>query len=663
MKPITLVVNRVNRALILAAGCSWLGSAWCATDPTLKVNLTQDSQTMILRWTGINAVPYQVEAGSSLTDWTNIGPVMSGTGSELSFTNSILGQSQGFLRVTRVFPAAPGSASFNPSTGLLTVVGDALHTVINVANDGTGVIAVNGGAIPVVGGVATVSNTVLIQVLGSPGDDQITISSGLPPAHLFGAEGNDTLFGGSGSDLIVGGPGSDIISGRQGSDLIYLDGGDTFIWNPGDGSDLVQGEGSNNTVVFNGGNISENITLSANGSRLRLTRNVANITLDVDGVQTVNINPVGGADNIVVNPLAPTTVTLVNINLAGVVGTTNGDSQVDTVTVNGTGGPDTINVAANAGAIEVSGLGPLVRVTNAELTNDLVVVNGFSGATVNVNGTADADTMQVFPSPVAGYVRVSASGFPAPIDVIGAAKLSINGLGGPDTITASGNLAALGIPLVYDGGDGDDTILGGNANETIIGGNGNDIVRGGQGTDLILLGDGDDTFTWNPGDGSDTIEGQGGNNTLIFNGANISENIALLANGSRLRLTRNVANIVLDVNGIQTVNIQALGGADNISIDRLDGTDVAQVNVDLGGPGGTGDLQPDTVTINGAASPDTIKLTANAGAVVVSGLAAQVQILHPELAFDTLIINGLGATGSVSIGPGVTGLIGLVINQ
>jgi Ca2+-binding RTX toxin-like protein len=228
---------------------------------------------------------------------------------------------------------------------------------------------------------------------------------------------------------------------------------------------------------------------------------------------------------------------------------------------------------------------------------------------------------------------------------------------------ASGNVAALNIPLILNGGDGDDTILGGNANETIIGGAGNDIVSGGQGSDFILLGDGDDTFTWNPGDGSDTIEGQGGNNTLAFNGANINEKIELSANGSRLRLTRDVANIVLDVNGVQTVNIRALGGADSLLIDNLAGTDVAQVNIDLGASTGGGDGQADTVTVDGTDSDDTINVTASGGVVIVTGLATQVQIRNSEVANDTLIINGLGGVNTINVDPAVASLIKVLANQ
>ena len=648
-------------ATVFAAGLLTAETALSVTDPTLQLSSTRTGQSIVVSWAGTPAVPYQVELSHDLALWTNAGSIITGTGSQLSFSNSILGQSRGFLRVKRVFPAAPGSASFNPVTGLLTIVCDCLHNVISVVNDGTGTILINGGAIPISGGVATATNTVLIQILGSTCDDQISVGNSLPPAHIFGAEGNDTLSGGSSNDFIVGGPGRDTISGGRGNDVLFPDGDDTVVWNPGDGNDIIQGSGANNTLIFNGANVNENINLSANGQRLRLTRDVANIVLDADGVETVTINALGGVDNVVVNPLTGTAVTQVNIDLAAAGG--GADGAADTVTLNGTAGPDIFNIAANGTAVEVTGLGALVRNTNAELANDRIVVTGVGGDTVNANGTDGADTMQVMPSPVVGFVRTVVSGFTIPVDVNGALTLSVNGLGGPDTITAANGLATLGIPLRLDGGDGDDTITGGDGNDLIIGGAGNDIVSGGRGNDFILLGEGNDTFIWNPGDGSDTIEGQGGNDTLIFNGANVNENINLSANGQRLRLTRDVGNIVLDADGVETVTINALGGADNVVVNPLTGTAVTQVNVDLSALGGAGDGAADTVTLNGTAGPDTFNIFANAGLVGVTGVLPQIQIAHPEAANDTLIINGLGGTDTFVSDPAVTNLIKLILNQ
>src|SRR5262249_28801528 len=173
----------------------------------------------------------------------------------------------------------------------------------------------------------------------------------------------------------------------------------------------------------------------------------------------------------------------------------------------------------------------------------------------------------------------------------------------------SNALAGL-ISLTVDGGAGNDTITGGDGNDTLIGGDGNDVINGGRGNDTAFLGAGDDTFVWNPGDGSDTVEGQGGSDTLLFNGANISEHINISAKGSRVRFSRDVANITMDLNGVEQIDFNALGGADNITVSDLTGTGVTQVNLDLAGtPGsGLGDGQADTVAVNGTNGNDAIQV-------------------------------------------------------
>jgi hypothetical protein len=282
-----------------------------------------------------------------------------------------------------------------------------------------------------------------------------------------------------------------------------------------------------------------------------------------------------------------------------------------------------------------------------------------------VNGSAAADTITITPSPIVGNVRVNILGVNTSVDVIGVTSLVVNGLGGPDTINGSNGLATLNIPLVIDGGPGDDTIGGGDGDDMLIGGDDNDTIDGNRGNDTALMGEGDDTFIWDPGDGNDTIEGQDGADKMIFNGANIGENIDISANGSRARFTRNIASITMDLNGVERIDFNALGGADNVVVNDLTGTDVTQVNVDLAStPGGnTGDGQPDAVTVNGAVGADTINITAIGGAVEVSGLAAVVRITQPEPALDQLIVNGLAGVDTITTGPGVAALILVTVNQ
>src|SRR5204863_5574680 len=120
-------------------------------------------------------------------------------------------------------------------------------------------------------------------------------------------------------------------------------------------------------------------------------------------------------------------------------------------------------------------------------------------------------------------------------------------------------------------------------NDTIIGSQGDDIVKGGTGDDVAFLSAGNDTVLSHPGDGNDTVEGQAGFDTLVFNGANINENIDISANGRRASLSRDVADITMDLNGIERIELNSLGSADNVTVNDLNGTDVTQGAVDLGG--------------------------------------------------------------------------------
>src|SRR5277367_3678732 len=93
-------------------------------------------------------------------------------------------------------------------------------------------------------------------------------------------------------------------------------GDDTFVWNPGDGSDTVEGQAGTDTLLFNGSNASENFDISANGSRVSLFRDVGNVTMDLNGVEHIQLNAAGGADTVTVNDLSGTDVTQIAIDLA-----------------------------------------------------------------------------------------------------------------------------------------------------------------------------------------------------------------------------------------------------------------------------------------------------------------------------------------------------------
>ena len=227
---------------------------------------------------------------------------------------------------------------------------------------------------------------------------------------------------------------------------------------------------------------------------------------------------------------------------------------------------------------------------------------------------------------------------PAPfsIDIGTSEKLVLNANGGDDRFSATGNLAAL-IQTTVDGGAGNDTLLGSNGNDFLLGGDGNDFVDGNQGNDTGLLGAGDDTFQWDPGDGSDVIEGQDGTDAMLFNGANINEVFDVSANGPRVRFTRNIANIVMDLDGVETITVKALGGADQLTVNDLSGTDVTTVAPDLGGDDGAAD----NVIANGTNDADVISVAGSGATANVTGLAARTAISGAVANSDRVTVNAL----------------------
>jgi Ca2+-binding RTX toxin-like protein len=248
-------------------------------------------------------------------------------------------------------------------------------------------------------------------------------------------------------------------------------------------------------------------------------------------------------------------------------------------------------------------------------------------------GGAGVDTVEVNGGNGAEQFAATANGTrvrldrlnPAPfsIDVGSSENVVLDANGGADSFSATGNLAAL-VKITVDGGAGNDTLLGSNGADVLLGGDGDDVVDGNQGDDVGLLGAGDDTFRWDPGDGSDTVEGQDGADTMLFNGSNVSETFEVSANGPRARVTRNVGNIVMDLDDVESIAVKALGGADDLVVDDLAGTDVVTVAADLDAVGGGDDAQPDEVLANATTGDDVVSVSGDRSETQVAGLAALV---------------------------------------
>jgi len=285
--------------------------------------------------------------------------------------------------------------------------------------------------------------------------------------------------------------------------------------------------------------------------------------------------------------------------------------------------------------------------------SDDVVVNGGG---VGEAFTASADGTRV------RFDRVSP--LPFSLDIGTSERLVVHANGGDDSFAASGDLATL-IALDVDGGSGNDRISGGNGNDTLTGGTGDDFIDGNAGADSATLGDGDDTFVWDAGDGSDAVDGQDGHDSLVFNGALGAEKLDLFAQGSHAILKRDVGTITMDLDGVERVVENPLGGTDTVTVRDLSSTDVTEADVDLtGSPGGSGgDGAADSVVVNATDGPDSAAVTSDGrGAVTVSGLHAQVTVRGSDGPLDALTFNALGGDDAVDATGLAAGIIALTVN-
>jgi hypothetical protein len=305
------------------------------------------------------------------------------------------------------------------------------------------------------------------------------------------------------------------------------------LWAPGDGSDTIEGGGGQDRIVVDGSDAADQFTVSANGTRARITSDVDGGTADVGGVETIVVNPLGGADTITVNDLTGTAVTGIGVNLVATLTGPAGDRQPDAVIVNGRNAADLIPIRGG---------------------NGLVFIDGGAGGLSF------------------GLIITAAEGA---IDT-----LTVNGLGGNDTVDAS-NLAAGQIKLTVNGGTGSDTIIGSQGGDTFVWnpGDGSDTIDGQAGIDKL-------TFNGSEAAENFSIARDGGHVRLTSDAGNVTmdlnavEGIELNARGGADTITIN------DLTGTGFINAQvdlsgpAGGGdgqADSVILNGTNGDDAIRV--------------------------------------------------------------------------------------
>jgi len=203
------------------------------------------------------------------------------------------------------------------------------------------------------------------------------------------------------------------------------------------------------------------------------------------------------------------------------------------------------------------------------------------------------------------------------------------------------------------GGAGNDVLVGGKGAEKLLGGTGADSVTGNGGADSVSLGAGADAFAWDPGDGNDVVDGATGFDRVTVGGSAGNEAFDLAPNGTRLRLTRDLGAVTLDLNRLERVDVIARGGDDRLAVHDLTSVPAA-VNADLGTGGA------DRVTVDGSDGDSTMILSGNASLLTLTGLAAQLTVAHGA-AVDGLTLNALGGNDTLDASA-YAGRVALTVN-
>jgi hypothetical protein len=157
------------------------------------------------------------------------------------------------------------------------------------------------------------------------------------------------------------------------------------------------------------------------------------------------------------------------------------------------------------------------------------------------------------------------------------------------------------------------------------------------------------------------VEGESGTDVLDFNGAAANEIMSLSPNGGRTLFLRDVANIRMDMDGVEQLDLTALGGTDTMTVADMTGTDFRQANVDLSGPAGGPDGLADTVTVTGTERADRVDVGASGGTVEVTGLQTAVDVLGGEQA-DTLKIDARGGNDDVDVDPAALAIMNVIVD-
>ena len=385
---------------------------------------------------------------------------------------------------------------------------------------------------------------------------------------VHGSNLADTISSGAGNDVVISGAGDDLITGGAGDD--YLQGGagaDTYVYNLGDGHDIIYDDSTANvvdTISFGAGIAPSDISIepdrrnNTSNMLIRIAGQPGSILVTgqsssrvgIEAIQFANGTIWTAADIATQFALGKTRVAAQAINGTSSAETLNGtvgDDRIyglsgnDTL-VGGTGddlmsggagndtykfnlgdGQDTIFEDENPnlpGGTETLRFGLGISIEDFVLSK---TTQDWNDVRITIAGTNDSillDQQDAFTDYSSGYFYNRIENFVFQREENGSivettvtwSDLNLLRLAQAKTV---GNDTIIGTNTAdtIEGGAGDDTLHGWSGNDTLIGGTGDDLMSGGAGND---------TYKFNLGDGQDTIfenensNWPGGTETLRF---------------------------------------------------------------------------------------------------------------------------------------------------
>jgi Ca2+-binding RTX toxin-like protein len=345
--------------------------------------------------------------------------------------------------------------------------------------------------------------------VGDGGSNILSAEAGLVSSTLAGGAGEDLLQAVDGSNTLTGGTGNDVLLGGTGTDV--------YVYNRGDGSDLIYDAGGTTDVVQFGAGISVSdltVTEAIDGLHVHVGPNSDDELLITNWAQGPNasIDSFTFASDPTLNRAAIDALNTGNHSPRAI-------TQIASQALH-TGLPFSLILPATMFADADAGDTLTTAVTMAD---DWQFPDwlSYNATTRTLSGTPDTDDVGVI------SIRVTAtdaqglnSSTAFSLSIV--TPIAINGTAGGDYLPAPSSADYLIHGLddndqIY-GNTGADVLYGDAGNDTIIGGAGDDTIDGGDDNDNLAGGDGNDTIFG--GDGNDQLAGEHGVNVLYGGSGN-----------------------------------------------------------------------------------------------------------------------------------------------